>query len=803
MPSLRRAVMFLVFVLLAANAWAQSVGRVQFVSGLAEVERGAQRLRLQPASEVQQGDLLLTGADGHLQLVMIDAAHVSLRPNSRMRIDRYEFDVAKPGVGQALLSLVTGAMHAFTGEIVNRDRDKFKMRTPLASIGIRGSGNILAHLEETGTINHTLTGAHSVTSFDELGIERTLISFPGQTIQVRPGQPPRFIPTPAFIMASASQPTKAESAAQKTSQAAQASASGTATSATAASASTSASSSTGSASSSTSSSATTSATSESAPATTSSGGTTTTASTSTSSGGTTPAAASESAPPSATAPTTTTASTISSSSATVATSQATTATVGSSIVTAQPTANSGYETQLRFFNPLPGGGFEGVLVQSSFDGSGGAVLDAAGRLVQVSRAVVGTFLAGPGAPPPGYNGATYTGSVSFDGGEHHDGFRSTDSSVILGRWTGGTVSVTDDSGGRTVFDLGARSVSYDVTTPTVAGVIASFTGTATYNLAAATAPTDASGNAGSVTTASVLANFSARTVSGNFGLAISGRTFTLSGTSDLAPGSPRFTFASSLQNLSIGCSGNCSALGYLGTLNGLFAGPTGQWMSVSYRINPDRVPGNGFSDFVVGSIALNSETAPTIGIVLPQSGIANLAFTAVDPSRSFINYPNAVGAPSISGTLQANFTNHTASFSATVAGGCNCSLPTFTASASDVPIVGAGFSATTDAQRSAGVGSMTVACSGNGCGSSGSATGRFDGLFRSSSGTNGTATRVVGDSAGNYDVTASFGPAPSARANVVAADASSAIGRLANPHPVSFTGTYGIAGSRMGASRIP
>ena len=27
------------------------------------------------------------------------------------------------------------------------------------------------------------------------GIERTLVSYPGQTVQVRPGQPPRFIPT--------------------------------------------------------------------------------------------------------------------------------------------------------------------------------------------------------------------------------------------------------------------------------------------------------------------------------------------------------------------------------------------------------------------------------------------------------------------------------------------------------------------------------------------------------------------------------------------------------------------------------
>jgi hypothetical protein len=747
MPSLRRAVLFLAFALLALDAWSQGVGRVQFVSGRVEVERGTQRLPLQAGSQVREGDVVLSGADGHLQLVMSDSAYISVRPNSRMRIEAYAFDAAKPGAGRAVLSLITGALHAFTGEIVARDRESFKMRTPLATVGIRGSGNILAHLDETGTINHTLIGAHSVTSRDGFGIERTLVSYPGQTVQVRPGQPPRFIPTPALIMAAASQPAKAESAAsEKPAQAAQTTAAGGGEPAAAAS----------------------SSASSSSSSTTSSSAATTTAAT------TTPAP--ESGPISATPPATTV------SSATVGTSQATAATVGASIVTAQPPANSAFETVFRFFSPLSGGGFEGVLGQSAFAGRGGAVLDAAGRLVQIQDGTVGTFLAGPGQVPSGYAPATYNGAITFSGGEHSDGFRSPDSSVILGRWTGGTVSVSDSSGGRT-FDLGPRSVSYDVTTPTVAGVLGSFTGSSTYNLAAATTPTDAAGNSGSVTSAAINANFSARTVSGNFGLAINGRTFSLSGASDLAPGSAQFAFASALQNLSIACSGNCSTLGYLGTMNGQFAGTTGQWITISYRVNPGRAPNSGFSDYVIGNIALTSNLAPTIGIVLPQSGTASLSFTAADPTRSVSNYAQASGPPTISGTVQANFSNQTASFTATVSGGCGCSLPTFTASASGLPIIGAGFSASTGAQRPGGVGPMTVACTGTGCGASGSAFGRFDGLFRNSAGTSGIATLVVGDGSGSYDVTAGFGNTTLARAAIVAADGRNAISRLANAPP--------------------
>ena len=115
---------------------------------------------------------------------------------------------------------------------------------------------------------------------------------------------------------------------------------------------------------------------------------------------------------------------------------------------------------------------------------------------------------------------------------------------------------------------------------------------------------------------------------------------------------------------------------------------------------------------------------------------------SIDAQRSFSSYSGASGTPTVAGTLQANFSNQTASFNATLSA---TGSPTLTASASNMPIVGAGFSSS----------SVNVACSGSGCGSS--PTGRFDGLFRNSAGTAGVASIVVGDSAGAYDVITSFG----------------------------------------------
>ena len=221
-PHLLSRLAFLLFVTMAA---AQEIGTVQFASGPAEAQRGATKTALQAGSTVREGDVITTGADGHLQLEMVDGARIAMRPRSVLRLERYEFNAAQRESGNALLALVNGTMRVFTGAIVSRDRNRFQMKTNLATVGIRGSGNILANLDGTETLNHTLTGAHSITSIDSQGVERTLVSRPGQTVQVLPRQAPRYVPTPPLILSAASQPATARAApAEKTADAAPASA---------------------------------------------------------------------------------------------------------------------------------------------------------------------------------------------------------------------------------------------------------------------------------------------------------------------------------------------------------------------------------------------------------------------------------------------------------------------------------------------------------------------------------------------------------------------------------------------------
>ncbi len=179
--------------------------------------------RVAPArgTAVDPGDRIVTGINGMAQLTMVDQARLSLRPSTQFVIEAYpdRRDSDQGGV----LNLIKGTLRTFTGLIASNNRDKFVMKTRVATVGIRGSGNILyaceapdcdesvtgeARGEGSLTVNHMIDGSHAITHLlaggpagtpAQQGGATTLITGPGQTVLVAGSQPPRYIPTPRFI----------------------------------------------------------------------------------------------------------------------------------------------------------------------------------------------------------------------------------------------------------------------------------------------------------------------------------------------------------------------------------------------------------------------------------------------------------------------------------------------------------------------------------------------------------------------------------------------------------------------------
>lgn len=128
---------FLMF-LQADNASALA-GRVVFAVGDVQVlSSGGARLQARPGVAFDSGDTFLTGR-GRAQLRFTDGGRILLMPQTEYRVDSYHFSEQADGSEEGFFSLIKGGIRAITGLIGKLDRATFKVETPVATIGIRGT----------------------------------------------------------------------------------------------------------------------------------------------------------------------------------------------------------------------------------------------------------------------------------------------------------------------------------------------------------------------------------------------------------------------------------------------------------------------------------------------------------------------------------------------------------------------------------------------------------------------------------------------------------------------------------------
>ena len=90
-------------------------------------------------SEVENGDTLVTEKNTYALLRFIDNSEITLRPGSTLTIENFSFDSGKQDGDRAQFNLVKGGLRAASGLLGKRSKEKFELRTPAATIGIRGT----------------------------------------------------------------------------------------------------------------------------------------------------------------------------------------------------------------------------------------------------------------------------------------------------------------------------------------------------------------------------------------------------------------------------------------------------------------------------------------------------------------------------------------------------------------------------------------------------------------------------------------------------------------------------------------
>lgn len=144
-----------------------SVGDVEAVSS--EGESRALKRR----SQVFETDTVTTQDKSKTQLRFTDGSMVALSPNSLFKIEEYQLGGDKE---RAVYNLIKGGMQTITGAIGKNDKQDYVLKTPVATIGIRGTFYQLFVTPSGGLVGYVKEGGITVENSD------------GTQTQIQPGQ---------------------------------------------------------------------------------------------------------------------------------------------------------------------------------------------------------------------------------------------------------------------------------------------------------------------------------------------------------------------------------------------------------------------------------------------------------------------------------------------------------------------------------------------------------------------------------------------------------------------------------------
>ena len=124
----------------AQFAEAAVAGRFQFVNGDVKVVAANGKERsVSKGSEVSEGESVVTSPSASAQIKMEDDGLIVVRPDTKLRITTFLYSGKTDGSERSFISLFKGGFRAITGAIGRVNKDNYKIETPTATIGIRGT----------------------------------------------------------------------------------------------------------------------------------------------------------------------------------------------------------------------------------------------------------------------------------------------------------------------------------------------------------------------------------------------------------------------------------------------------------------------------------------------------------------------------------------------------------------------------------------------------------------------------------------------------------------------------------------
>ena len=138
-----------------------AAGRVDFTTaGVTVASQNGQARPLARGAELDSGDIVRTN-EGRAQIRFSDGSYVSLQPNTDFAISDYKFEGKSDDRG--FFGLVRGAMRTVTGAVGRVNRNSYRITTPTATVGIRGTGGVIQVQNDGSTLVIGTSGIWSLT----------------------------------------------------------------------------------------------------------------------------------------------------------------------------------------------------------------------------------------------------------------------------------------------------------------------------------------------------------------------------------------------------------------------------------------------------------------------------------------------------------------------------------------------------------------------------------------------------------------------------------------------------------------
>jgi hypothetical protein len=147
---LKQAINVLIIsILMLSTPAIASIGSITESKGAGQIKRQTKTLPAAKGTGVQKNDTVSTTSQGRFKITFIDSTTVNITENSRLVIDDFVFDGGGKSKGRLGLKVALGTVRYASGGVAKGNPKGVNIRTPTATIGVRGT-DFMMSVDEIG-----------------------------------------------------------------------------------------------------------------------------------------------------------------------------------------------------------------------------------------------------------------------------------------------------------------------------------------------------------------------------------------------------------------------------------------------------------------------------------------------------------------------------------------------------------------------------------------------------------------------------------------------------------------------------